>query len=300
MNTSILSVDTIPELDFVVCHKCKSTKTKYRGTRHNAAGDKKYYLCTECGSYTTPNDGFWRMRYVGEVISAAIEIYYSGVSFHTTAALLKRLFGVKVSDVSILKWVRKYSQYGMEFSKMNRPMLSGKWAVDEKFVKVKGRKGYLWLIKDKKRGFIIAKHLSDDRKAGNAGKVLKKAKKIGTPKSINRDKYAGYQKKIAKIFPDTEDLVSKGFWHKNNNNSMESTNGEFSTRYKTMRSFGEFDSADKITDGWLIHHNFVKINIKQNKTNAERCGIKGVSKIMPWLYMIKTTAYVKLFLSARF
>lgn len=298
MNISILSVD-MPELNFVMCHKCKSTKTKYRGTRYNEHGNKKYYLCAKCGSYTTPDDGFWKMRYAGEVISAAIELYYSGVSFLSTSSLLKRIFNIKVSDVAILKWIRKYSQYGIEFSKMNRPMLSGKWAVDEKFVEVKGKKGYIWLVKDKKRGFVIAKILSENRRAGNAGKVLRKAKKVGTPKSINRDGYKGYKKKIANIFPDTEDNVSKGFWHRHNNNSMESTNGEFNGRYKTMRGFGDFDSADKIIDGWVINHNFVKINKKRNKTNAERCGIREVPRIMPWLYIIKKTAYMKILFSAK-
>ncbi len=299
MNISIISVD-MPELDFVVCHKCKSTKTNYRGTRHNESGDKKYYLCTKCGSYITPDDGFWKMRYAGEVISAAIELYYAGVSLRETSNLFNRLFGIRFSWVAILTWIRKYSQYGVEFSRMSRPKLSGKWAIDEKFVKVKGKTGYIWLIKDKKRGFVIAKILSENRKASNAGKVLRKAKKIGTPKSINRDKYRGYQKKITKIFPDTEDNVSKGFWHKHNNNSIESTNGEFNSRYKTMRGFGESDSADKIIDGWITNHNFVKKDRKRNKTNAERCSIKEIPRTMPWLYIIKKTAYMRTLLSARY
>ncbi len=208
MNISIISVD-MPELDFVVCHKCKSTKTNYRGTRHNESGDKKYYLCTKCGSYITPDDGFWKMRYAGEVISAAIELYYAGVSLRETSNLFNRLFGIRFSWVAILTWIRKYSQYGVEFSRMSRPKLSGKWAIDEKFVKVKGKTGYIWLIKDKKRGFVIAKILSENRKASNAGKVLRKAKKIGTPKSINRDKYRGYQKKLQRFFPTPKIMSQK-------------------------------------------------------------------------------------------
>ena len=299
MKTPLSNIESIKP-DFVVCHKCKSTKTKYRGIRHNAVGDKKYYVCTKCGSYTTPDDGFWRMRHTGEIISSALELYYSGMSFSATASIFKRLFGITVTDVSVLKWIRKYSKYGIEFSKTVRPTLSGKWAIDEKFIKVKGKRGYLWLIKDKKRGFVIAKHVSSTREAVNAGIVLKKAKKVGTPKSINRDKYAGYQKKIAKIFPDTEDLVSKGFWHKNNNNSMESTNSEFNAKYKTMRGFETFESADDITDGWMVNHNFVKRDKERGRTNAERCGIKCIPKVMPWLFMITTVAFTKMFLSAKF
>lgn len=296
MSISIKTVD-MPEL--AVCHKCKSKKTRYHATRHNKSGDKKIYKCQKCGSYTTPNDGFWKMKYSGEVISAAIELYYSGISFREISSALMRMFGIKVSDVSILKWIRKYSQQVKQFTNMKRPKLSGRWSVDEKFVKVNGKWGYIWLVKDKKRGFVIAKVFSEDRKAGNAGKVLRKAKKFGIPKSINRDGYKGYRKKIAKILPDTEDNVSKGFWHRHNNNSMESTNGEFNGRYKTTRGFGTFDSADKITDGWITSHNFVKIDRKRGKTNAERCGIRGIPRIMPWLFMIKISAYISAVLTAR-
>lgn len=289
------------ELDnLTVCSKCKSTKMKYRGIRHNKSGDKKYYHCTKCGSYTTLDDGFWKMKYTGEVISAAIELYYSGVSLRETSSLFQRLFGIKFSWVALLAWIKKYSQQVKEFTDMKRPMLSGRWAVDEKIVKIKGKKGYIWLVKDKKRGFVISKVLSDNRKAGNAGKVFRKAKKIGNPKSINHDGYAGYEKKIAKIFPDADDLLSKGFWHRNNNNSLENTNGQFTSRYKTMRGFGDFDSADKILDGWIIDFNFVKRNRTTNKTNAELCKINEVPKAMPWLFMIKRAAYIQRIFSAKF
>src|SRR3989338_5534731 len=299
MKIILLSVD-MSEPEFVVCHKCKYTKTKYRATRHNIYGSKKYYQCEKCASYTTPDDGFWKMKNLGEFVSAAIELYNIGVSLRETADVLHRLFGIKTSRMSILRWIRKYSKYVKKFTNMKRPELSGQWSVDEKFVKVKGKKGYIWLVKDKKRGFVISYVLSDNRKAKNAGKLFRRSKKIGKPKSINRDKYAGYPKQVRKYFPDAYDNVSKGFWHKHNNNSIESTNGEFNQRHKTMRGFGSFDSADKIIDGWITHHNFVKKNRKTKKTNAERVGIKEVPETMPWLWMIKSSAQIKNLLSAKF
>ncbi len=65
-----------------------------------------------------------------------------------------------------------------------------------------------------------------------------------------------------------------------------------------MRGFGESDSADKIIDGWITNHNFVKKDRKRNKTNAERCSIKEIPRTMPWLYIIKKTAYMRTLLSA--
>lgn len=297
MSVFLVSVD-MEELDFVMCHKCHYTKTKYHAVRRNISGEKKIYRCLKCGSFTTPDDGFWKMRYNGEIISAGIELYYSGVSLREISHLFSRMFGIKVSWVAILKWVRKYSKQVEQFTKMKRPKLSGHWGVDEKFVKIKGKKGYLWLIKDKKRGFVIAKVLSENRKAGNAGRLFRKAKKVGKPKSVTHDGYPGYPKKVAKHFPDADDQKSKGFWHKHNNNSTESTNGEFNDRYKTMRGFGSPESADVITDGWVTHHNFVKRDRKRNKTNAERVGIKEVPDKMPWLFMIRRAKILEMITSA--
>jgi len=299
MNISLLSVD-MPELDFVMCQKCHYTKTKYRATRHNKSVDKKYYFCERCESYTTPDDGFWKMKHSGEIVSAGIELYYAGVSLREISSLFWRLFGVEISRMGVLKWVRKYSQQVKKFTNMKRPKLSGHWSVDEKFVKVKGKKGYLWIIKDKKRGFVISTVLSGNRKAGNAGKLFRKAKKSGSPKSVTHDGYKGYPKKVAKYFPDAEDQTSKGFWHKHNNNSTESTNSEFNGRYKTMRGFGCFESADKVIDGWTTHHNFVKRDRKRNKTNAERIGIKDVPDKMPWMFMIKRVKFLETITTANF
>lgn len=299
MSVFLLGVD-ISGLDFVMCQKCHYTKTKYRATRHNRSGDKKYFQCARCSAYTTPDDGFWKMKHNEEVVSAGIELYYSGVSFRETASLLWRLFGVRISDVGVLFWVRKYSKQVKKFVTMKRPRLSGLWGVDEKFVKIKGKKGYLWLIKDKKRGFVIAKVLSEDRKASNAGKLFRKAKKAGNPKSVTHDGYPGYPKKVAKHFPDSDDHTSKGFWCRHNNNSTESTNGEFNGRYKTMRGFGGLDSGDVITDGWVTHHNFVKRDRKTGKTNAQRVGIKDVPEKAPWLFMIKKAKILETIMTANF
>ena len=96
MNIFLLDVN-MKEQEFVVCHNCKYTKTKYRATRHNKSNDKRYYQCMKCESYTTPDDGFWKMRNPEEIISASIEVYYAGVSLRETSDLFFRLFGIKFS-----------------------------------------------------------------------------------------------------------------------------------------------------------------------------------------------------------
>ncbi|MBI5332558.1 MAG: hypothetical protein HZB65_03225 [Candidatus Aenigmarchaeota archaeon] len=80
----LLSVD-MTELDFTICHKCKYTKTKYHAVRRNKSGDKKIYKCLKCNSFTTPDDGFKKMKNPGEVVSAGLELYHAGVSLRETS-----------------------------------------------------------------------------------------------------------------------------------------------------------------------------------------------------------------------
>lgn len=299
MNVFLLRVD-MKDTNFVMCHACHYTKMKYHAVRRNKSGEKKIYKCMRCESFTTPDDGFWKMRYPGEVISAGIELYYAGVSFRETASLLWRLFGIKISDVGVLLWARKYAKEVKKFTKMKRPNLSGKWSVDEKFVKIKGKKGYLWIIKDRKHGFVIEHVLSDNRKASNAGKLFRKAKKFGRPKEVRHDGYPGYPKQVRKYFPDAEDQTSKGTWHRHNNNSSESTNSEFNEKYKVMRGFGNHHSGDAVIEGWKTHHNFVKRDKKRDRTNAERVGLKDVPQHMPWMFMIKRAKILDTITKANF
>jgi len=288
------------DMNFIMCHNCHYTKTKYHAVRRNKSGEKKIYKCLRCESFTTPDDGFWKMRYPGEIISAGIELHYAGVSLREISSLFWRLFGIRVSWVAVLLWIRKYAKQVKKFTTMKRPHLSGKWSVDEKFVKIKGKKGYLWIIKDRKRGFVIEHVLSENRKASNAGKLFHKAKKAGDPREVRHDGYPGYPKQVRKHFPDADDQTSKGTWHKHNNNSSESTNSEFNAKYKVMRGFGNHGSADAIIEGWKINHNFVKRDRKRNRTNAERVGLKEVPQNMPWMFMIKRAKIIETIQKANF
>lgn len=66
----------------------------------------------------------------------------------------------------------------------------------------------------------------------------------------------------------------------------------------SQKDSGTNDSADDIIGGWITNHNFVKRCRKINKTNAERCGMKDVPDKMPWMFMIRRSAYIQTLLSA--
>jgi len=49
------------------------------------------------------------------IIAAALNLYYDGLSLRKTQRSLKQIFGEKVSQVTILNWIRKYSKLVKEY-----------------------------------------------------------------------------------------------------------------------------------------------------------------------------------------
>jgi len=96
------------------CPKCKSNKfvVKY-GKRHNQSGAKQRYFCKKCESRFTPKDGFWKMRFSPEVITAALDLYYKGLSLRK---IKDHLYNIEVSHTSILRWVRRYAKLTRKYT----------------------------------------------------------------------------------------------------------------------------------------------------------------------------------------
>src|ERR671932_2466336 len=90
--------------------------------------------------------------------------------------------GVAVDHTSIFRWIQAYAA---ELEKRIRPhlrMSNGSWRVDETYVKVKGRWGYLYRAVDS-RGQTIDFLLSAKRDAEAAKRFFRKV--LGQPHTVN-------------------------------------------------------------------------------------------------------------------
>ncbi|MFB3889845.1 MAG: transposase, partial [Candidatus Bathyarchaeia archaeon] len=93
----------IPELNLQACQICQSTEIERDGVRHNKHGDLQVYHCKSCGKHFTLNLGFTGMRATPQVITSAMQLYFTGESLRNVQKFLK-LQGVDVSHVSVGKW----------------------------------------------------------------------------------------------------------------------------------------------------------------------------------------------------
>src|SRR6185437_5920288 len=63
------------------CVLCKSLDIVKYGLRHNKYGDLQKYNCRGCNHYFTINLGFEKMHATPQIITTAIQLYFTGESF---------------------------------------------------------------------------------------------------------------------------------------------------------------------------------------------------------------------------
>ena len=277
----------IPEVNVQTCQYCGSSDIVKAGMRKNKTGDIQKYLCRGCGHYFTINLGFERMRATPQIITSAMQLYFTGESLRNVQKFLK-LQGVKVSHVAVLKWIKKYVRIMNAYLEKMKPNVSDTWRADELYLKVKGNMKYLFAMMDDETRFWIAQEVAETKEKHDARALFFRAKRLmgKQPKTLITDGLPSYSLACEQVFDGTQHIrkiTLKGKVH--NNNKMERMNGEIRDREKTMRGLKR--KRTKILEGYQIYHNYIRPHEGlDGKTPAEACGIKVEGK-NKWLTLIQ-------------
>jgi transposase-like protein len=281
----------ISEASVKVCRYCGSSEIVKDGIRHNKHGNLQIFNCQKCGHYFTINLGFERMRATPQIITSAMQLYFTGESLRNVQKFLK-LQGVKVSHVAILKWIRKYVALMNEYLEKIKPNVSDTWRADKLYVKIKGDMKYLFALMDDETRFWIAQEIADSKYAHDA-RTLFRAGIEATgkkPMIIITDGLPAYHEAYKKEFwtlrnPRTEHINAIRLRGNMNNNKMERMNGEVRDREKVMRGLKTKETP--ILIGYQLFHNYIRPHEGLNgKTPSEACGIK-VEGENRWLTIIQ-------------
>jgi len=280
-----------PIVNLQACQICGSENVVKDGVRHNKCGDIQIYYCRNCDKHFTINLGFERMKSTPQVITSALQLYFSGTSLRNTAKFL-RLQGVKVSHVAVYKWIKKYISLMKKYIDKLKPQVSDTWRADELWVKIKGDMKYLFAIMDDETRYWIAQEVAESKYKHDARKLFQLAKKATgkKPMTMITDGLPAYNDAYKKEFRTLRKPRTKHIRHiklrgDRNNNKMERLNGEIRDREKVMRGLKKKDTP--ILNGYQIYHNYIREHEGlAGKTPAEACGIKieGENK---WLSLIK-------------
>lgn len=282
-NSDIKEIET-PSLE-LAC-KCGSLSVIKDGVRHNKSGNIQRFKCKECGKEWSDNLGFAKSKVNSKAVTAGLDLYFKGVSLRKVKEHLKLFYGIEVSHVAILGWIRKFGEVVAPFVDHLIPKeVSGVYHVDEMMVHVrkaqaeKGHYQWLWNMMDNTTRFWISSRVSQRREVEDARAVFQDAKrKSPKPLAIVHDGLPSYNEAFWKEYytmtdPRTRNVRSVSVRHDGLNQKVERLNGIFRDRERVMRGMDNKDSAQKLINAYRIHYNFVREHSSIKKTPAEQAGI---------------------------
>jgi transposase-like protein len=279
-----------------VCVFCGSLSIVKDALRHNKYGDIQRYRCEDCGKRFSYNIGFEKMKASPQVITSAMQLYFTGESLRNVQKFLT-LQGVNISHVAVYKWIRKYVKLMEKYLDQIKPNVSDTWRADELYVKIKGDMKYLFALMDDETRFWIAQEVADTKYKHDAGNLFRAGKEIAgkKPLTIITDGLSAYHDAYKKEFwtthaPRTVHVQNITIRGERNNNKMERMNGEVRDREKVMRGLKKKDTP--AIKGYQIFHNYIRPHEGlEGKTPAEACGIevKGQDK---WMTLIQNAEKV--------
>ena len=239
---------------------------------------KQLYKCKDCGHRFYANESFVRMKIDKNSMVVALNLYYDGLSLRKTQRNLEQIYGIKVSQVTILNWIKKYSKLVKEYMTTFTPQLSGLWHEDETMLQCEGKNIWFWEMIDEDTKFLVASHLSGTRSLEDTIAIFKKGldqSKV-RPKAVFVDGSLVYNSAFNKVFysrykAQRVELVQKvGIRARETNNIVERLHGTLKDRTKPMRGLKAFESTKSILEGYAIHYNYVRPHQSLNgKTPAQ-------------------------------
>jgi len=285
----------------IKCRYCKSSNFVKQGFRRteNRGKIQKYY-CKNCRKHFTQDNGFYRMRTNPKTITLSIDMYLSNLSSRKLRNQLKRHFQIKVSHITILDWVRKYSLKVHNFVEKLGYNLGNSFYADETMINREGNYDRFWACIDWNTRMITGIHYSLNGNLEEAKAFIKKAVSKGKPKFIQTDSAQFYPKAFRKLFYTTKLGVKGGLIieHKIqnvrktriHNYRIETVFSKLKDRVNSFRGLKAIWSAPIILIGLVIQHNFIE---EHTTTQSHPCELAGQRLDLGedrWLGLIKLSS----------
>jgi putative transposase len=280
----------IPILALDACRFCGGKLIK-RGVR----GKVQRYRCLNCGKWMTLNYGFERRHYSPEAITAALDLYFKGLSFRNIADHLKQFFAKKPSPSTVHEWLVAYTEIASRYVEQFKPQVGGFVHVDETKVNVNGKLDWLWNLMDADTRFWVSSLITKGRTTEDARAVFQdaKAKLPFRPKAVIHDGLESYTDAFRKEFyrqrgRRTYELRSVSIRERGKNNRVERLQNTLKSRTVTMRGLDNDDSAQVMVDGIRLAYNFTRPHMTLNGlTPAEAAGVDLELNGNRWRELIK-------------
>jgi putative transposase len=291
-------------LNFEHCRFCNSVDLLKWGYRRTRQGKKTVFKCRTCGKRFVVDEGFLRSRFDPKIVTLALDLYFKGASLRKVTQHLAQFYGIKVSQVTVLKWIRKFSELIDNYANTLKPQLSGVWNCDEMKTKmaheepINGERFYwLWNALDNGSRYLVASHLTRGRGHKDAIEFFEVAKKQAKrdPGVIFSDGLNSYRDAYDPIslanYGKIAHIANVGIRSHMGNHRVERLHNTMREREKVMRHLKRAQSAEKILKGFRVYYNFVRPHMAlENHTPAQAAAVPIQLGTNRWLDLIRQSA----------
>jgi len=199
-----------------------------------------------------------------------------GLSLRKTALALRDIHNVKISHTMVANYAKTAAAVIKPFVDNFNYKLSDTFIADETYIKVRGIKGFVWLIMDAVSRSILGYQVSDNRGVGPCILAMRMAfrhiKSLPEKFRFIADGYSAYPLAAQQfalridnpLFFDitqvigltNDDAVSKEF--RPFKQLIERLNRTFKSSYRTTCGFDNFDGANYSVSLWVAYYNFLR------------------------------------------
>jgi len=269
----------IKQITEIVCLSCGGSKIKKDGKRKTTLGITQRYKCKTCNKKFSFNLGFAGKKYKAEIITLALQMYFSGQSLRNVSKTIK-MFGLSPTHQTIWNWIDCFTKKLSKYLGGIVPDVGDSWRSDEMFVHVKGELKYVFAMMDDSTRFMLAQQLADSKFNHDATWLFRMGKSMAghkNPKYVTTDGLPAYQHAFKRVFytntnPKVKHISAIKLRGNMNNNLMERLNNTMRDREKTFRGLESVKSP--IFDGFQIYYNYVRTHSALGGiTPAEKAGI---------------------------
>src|SRR3982751_1786902 len=192
-----------------LCPHCERQNIMKNG--HDRRG-AQVYRCAACDRSFTALTGtpFSGHSFPPSMIGLAVRWYLRfRLSYADVVEWLAERF-IQVDASTVFDWVQKFAPLYQDAAKAHRYRVGQRWSVDETYVKVAGRWGYVYRALDE-YGQVVEVLFRENRDTEAAAAFFRSAlENTGvTPISATTDKAAAYPPALAQVFPEVEHITGK-------------------------------------------------------------------------------------------
>lgn len=207
------------------------------------------------------------------------------LSLRKTAQALSDLYGIKISHQQVANYARTAALVIKPFVDNYDYKPSHTLVADETYIKVRGVKGYVWLIMDAISRSILGYQVSDNRSVGPCILAMRMAlrhfKKLPEKFRFIADGYSAYPLAAQQFFRKygedfrfiitqvigltNDDKVSKEF--RPFKQMVERLNRTFKSSYRVTCGYDNYEGANYNVALWVAYYNFLRPH-KHNKYQA--------------------------------